>query len=145
MPKKKYKLPTETITLTDDFIEYDACYAISPNEREIINDLFAEMQIHDIKTTTLKNLVKTYPENVVFKSLLATNYLSENKDLLAYNLATEVLDKYPDFLMAKQTLSTYFAKQNNYESIDNLFKGLLVAVYCYQNEKRLLISNILFM
>ena len=102
MPKKTYKLPTETITLTDDFIEYDACYAISPNEREIINDLFAEMQIHDIKTTTLKNLVKTYPENVVFNSLLATNYLSENKDLLAYNLATAVLDKYPDFLMAKQ-------------------------------------------
>lgn len=125
MPKKTYKLPTETITLTDDFIEYDACYAISPNEREIINDLFAEMQIHDIKTTTLKNLVKTYPENVVFNSLLATNYLSENKDLLAYNLATAVLDKYPDFLMAKQTLSTYFAKHNNYESIDNLFEGFV--------------------
>lgn len=124
MSTKKFYLSDEVVTFTDNFKEFDIRYQISKDQRHLMPELLADINFEDVNEAikTLEQLFQDHPENVLYKSMLALNYLSNKNYNKAFQLASEILTIYPDFLDAKRCLAGYYNAHGDTEKTFELFE-----------------------
>ncbi len=143
MSTKKYSLPDEVVTFTDNFKEFDSRYQISIEQRNLMPELLADIDFEDViaAINTLEQLFQDYPENVLYKSMLALNYLSNKNYNKAFQLASEILAVYPDFLDAKRCLAGYYNAHGDTEKTFELFGKFSGCMLLFPDRKSITYSE----
>jgi hypothetical protein len=138
----RYKIFGYEITDETDFMDKE--YGITPEIKELIQDLYYEVQ--DKKRGIVNKLLKTikkYPQVPQFKNFLTVTYNLSGNARKAYECNNWILKEHPDYFFGRINLAAQYFEQKEYDKIPEVLGGLMEIQAFYPDRKVFHISEVM--
>ncbi len=138
----RYKLFEYEITDESDFMDNE--YGITPEIRELIENLYHEVQIK--KKGIINKLLKVvnkYPQVPQFKNYLTVAYDLSGNNRKAYECNSWILKEHPNYFFGKINLAAHYFEQKEYDKIPEILGELMEIHALYPERKVFHISEVM--
>lgn len=138
----RYKLFNYEVTDETDFM--DKKYGITPQIKELIEDLYYDVQNKKKGVVNkLLKVIKKYPQVPQFKNYLTVAYNLSGDTDKAYECNNWILKEHPDYFFGRVNLAAQYFKQKEYDKIPDVLGELMEIQALYPDRKVFHISEVM--
>lgn len=138
----RYKLFNYEVTDETDFM--DKKYGITPQIKELIEDLYYDVQNKKKGVVNkLLKVIKKYPQVPQFKNYLTVAYNLSGDTDKAYECNNWILKEHPDYFFGRVNLAAQYFEQKEYDKIPDVLGELMEIQALYPDRKVFHISEVM--